>query len=241
MNNLQALGSMALVALLFGGCAANDVAVKRQTETETKVEHLFQVVGGLEARLNELYTRQSVLEKRNDQQAKSMQELSDKIQGLTEPHLSQQSKSQGLSGAQTPKVEMVNPASTVKVKDTGPPQAYLKAFGLYSANNFSDAVVAFERFIHEQPSNEYVPNATYWIGECYYSHSDLAKALVAFQKVVDGWPRHPKASDALLKLGYSYSALKQQDKAKAAFEGLIRNYPGSPAAIKARERLLSNN
>lgn len=82
-----------------------------------------------------------------------------------------------------------------------------------------------------------MPNATYWIGECYYSVSDLDKALVAFQKVLDAWPRHPKASDALLKIGYSYTALKQQDKAKAAFEGLIRSYPGSP--VKARERLMS--
>lgn len=54
MNNLQVLGSLALVTMLLGGCAANDMLVKRQTESETKIEHLFQVAGGLEARLNRL-------------------------------------------------------------------------------------------------------------------------------------------------------------------------------------------
>jgi len=241
MNNLQVLGNLTLVTILLGGCAANDLTVKRQTEAETKVEHLFQVVGGLEARLNELYGRQSALEERNDLQTRSMQELSDKVHGLTEVNRNLQIKLQAVPSVATPKVEVVNPDSTSKVKDTGPPQEYVKAFGLYSANNFMEAVQAFERFVKEQPSSEYVPNATYWIGECYYSRSDLPKALAAFQKVLDGWPRHPKASDALLKIGYSYTALKQQDKAKAAFEGLIRSYPGSPATIKARERLMSNN
>jgi tol-pal system protein YbgF len=242
MNNLQALGRLALVTLLLGGCAANDVMVKRQTETETKVEHLFQVLGGLEGRLNELSGRQTALEEKDSQQTKLFQELSDKINTLSEANRSLQVRLQGIPAVVvTPKVEVVNPDPPSKSKDTGPPQAYLKAFGLYSTNNFTAAVHAFEQFLKEQPSSDYVPNATYWIGECYYSSSDLPKALVAFQKVLDSWPRHPKASDALLKIGYSYSALKQHDKAKAAFEGLIRSYPGSPAAVKARERLMSSS
>lgn len=239
MINLHAMGSLALVIVLLGGCAANDMMVKRQTESETKVEHLFQVVGGLEARLNELNGKQSALEERNDQQSRNVQELSDKVQALIEANRVMQQKLQTVPEAVTPKVEVVNPETGSKIKDTGPPQAYVKAFGLYSANNFADAIQAFELFIKAHPSSEYVPNATYWIGECHYSGSDLPKALVSFQKVLDTWPRHPKASDALLKIGYSYSALKQQEKAKTAFESLIRSYPGSPAAIKARERLMS--
>lgn len=239
MNNLQVLGSLALVTMLLGGCAANDMLVKRQTESETKIEHLFQVAGGLEARLNELYGRQTAFDDKYSQQEKQLQELVANVQALTEANRALQAKYQALPAVVTPKVEVVNPEPASKVKDTGPPQAYVKAFGLYSANNFSEAVKAFEQFVKEHAASDYVPNATYWIGECYYSVSDLDKALVAFQKVLDAWPRHPKASDALLKIGYSYTALKQQDKAKAAFEGLIRSYPGSPAAVKARERLMS--
>ncbi len=241
MKHLQKLGLLMSGALLFGGCAANDLAVKRQTETEAKVEHLFQVAGGLEARLNELSGRLATLEERDTQRSTVFKELSDGVRELKEVNQALQAKVQATAVVATPKVEVVNPDPAPKGKDAGPPSGYVKAFGLYSANNFTGAIQAFELFLKEQPTSDYVPNAHYWIGECYYSISDLPKALTAFQKVVDGWPRHLKASDALLKIGYSYAAQKQPDKAKTSFERLIRSYPASPAAIKARERLMSSD
>jgi tol-pal system protein YbgF len=242
MRQLHLLNMLALATLLLGGCAANDVMVKRQTETDTKVEHLYQVVGGLEARFNEVSGRLAALEEKDDQRAKLFKELSDGVRELKDSNQALQLKvQQTATVVATPKVELVNPDSPTKVKDGGPPQTYVRAFGLYSTNNFPAAIQAFEAFLKESPTSEYVPNAYYWIGECYYSSSDVPAALVAFQKVVDGWPKHPKASDALLKIGYSLSARKQQDKAKAIFERLIRSYPGSPAAVKARERLMSND
>ena len=241
MNHLQKLGLLTLGTLLLGGCAANDLAVKRQTETETKVEHLFQISGGIEARLNELSGRLATLEEKEAQRTTLFKELSDGIRELKEVNQALQAKVQNVAVVATPKVEVVNPDPAPKGKDAGPPQGYVKAFGLYSTNNFAAAIQAFELFLKEQPASEYTPNAYYWIGECYYSRSDLPNALKAFQKVVDTWPRHQKASDALLKIGYSYVAQKQQDKAKASFERLIRSYPASPAAIKARERLMSSD
>lgn len=235
MHGMVTLGAL---LMLLNGCGANDLVVKRQTETETRVEHLFQVAGGIEARLNELTTRLATLEEQDAQRAKVFRELSDGVRELKEVNQALQSKVQTAAVPATPKVEVVNPDTPVRGKDSGPPAAYLKAFGLYSANNFAAAIVAFEQFLKESPAGEYTPNAHYWIGECHYSSSDLPKALVAFQKVVDGWPRHAKAADALLKIGYSQVALKQPAKARIAFERLIRQYPGSPATVKARERLM---
>jgi tol-pal system protein YbgF len=236
MRGMISLGG--LLALL-NGCAANDLVVKRQTETETRVEHLFQVAGGVEARLNELTSRLATLEEQETQRTKLFRELAEGVRELKEVNQALQSKAQTAAMSGTPKVEVVNPeAPSARGKDAGPPAAYLKAFGLYSANNFAAAITAFEQFLKESPSGEYTPNAHYWIGECHYSSSELHKALVSFQKVVDGWPQHPKAADALLKIGYSQAALKQPAKARAAFERLIRHYPGSPATVKARERLM---
>ncbi len=227
------------VALLLGGCGANDLVVKRQTETETRVEHLFQVTGGFESRLNELSTRLAALEEQDAQRGALVRELAENVHDLKQSNQILQSKVQTVAVGTTPKVEVVNPDMAGRPKESnGPPAAYLKAFGLYSANNFTAAIPAFEKFLASSPAGEYTPNAQYWIGECYYSISDIPKALAAFQKVVDGWPRHAKAPDALLKIGYSEVALKQRDKARAAFERLIRQYPGSPAAVKARERLM---
>lgn len=229
---------MVMTALLLGGCAANDLVVKRQTETETRVEHLFQVAGGIEARLNELTARLVTLEEQDAQRAKTMRELSEGVRELKEVNQALQSKVQTVAGAATPKVEVVNPEGTGRSRDAGPPPAYIKAFGLYSANNFAAAITAFEQFLKTNPNSEYTPNALYWIGECYYTSSDLTKALASFQKVVEGWPKHPKAADALLKIGYCQAALKQPAKARTSFEQVIRQYPGSPAAVKARERLM---
>lgn len=225
--------------VLLGGCAANDLVVKRQTETDAKVEHLFQTIGGLEARLNELNGRMTSLEEKGAAQQKAMQAVEEQLRGLKEAQQALQTKGQVDQAGTVPKIELVNPDPPAKSRDSGPPAAYVKAFGLYSANNFSAAVTAFEKFIHDSPASDFVPNAWYWIGECHYSSSDLTQALAAFKKVPDGWPRHPKAADALLKIGYSHAALKQPEKARMAFEQVIRSYPGSPAALKARERLMA--
>lgn len=225
--------------VLLGGCAANDLMVKRQTETDVKVEHLFQTIGGLEARLNELNSRMASLEEKGAAQQKTLQTVEEQLRGLKEAQQAAQTKGQSDAAGAVPKIELVNPDPPAKSRDSGPPAAYVKAFGLYSANSFSAAITAFEKFIQESPASDFVPNAWYWIGECHYSSSDLTQALVAFKKVPDGWPRHPKAADALLKIGYSHAALKQPDKARTAFEQVIRSYPGSPAALKARERLMA--
>lgn len=234
MRWMQGMASVGGLLVLLNGCGANDLVVKRQTETETRVEHLFQVAGSVEGRLNELTVRLAALEEQEAQRAKLTQELAASVRELKEARVG--ALAPAVSGI--PKVEVVNPEQPVRGKDAGPSASYLKAFGLYSANNFSAAITAFEQFLKETPTGDYVPNAHYWIGECHYSNSDLPKALASFQKVVDGWPQHAKAADALLKIGYSQAALKQPAKARAAFERLIRQYPGSPATVKARERLM---
>ena len=109
-----------------------------------------------------------------------------------------------LLSQQTPpaKIEVVNQEAPAKGRDSGPPADYVKAFGLYSANNFPEAITAFETFLKNNPQSEYAANALYWIGECHYSLSDLPKAKDIFFKVAGNYPNSPKAPDALLKLGY---------------------------------------
>jgi len=240
MRCLGMLGVLLAGMQLLAGCAANDLLVKRQTETEARVEHVFQIMGGFEARLNELTDRIAKAEEKSAARGAEFQALDESVRtALQEINRLLQAKRHAEPSASVPKVELLNPDPPAKGKDSGPPPAYLKAFGLYSANNFSGAIKAFEQFILDSPASEYVPNAHYWIGECYYSSSDLPQALTAFNAVLEKWPRHPKAADALLKIGYSHGALKQPEKARSAFDLLLKKYPGSPAAIKARERLMA--
>lgn len=231
--------SYLFLSVFLSGCAANDLMVKRQAESETKVEHLIQASKKSEQRQNELA---ATLQMQNNR----LQSLSGEIRQLRDDNRELMSSRDELKArvmalaqqSQTPKVEIVNPSSPGKsAREPGPPAEYLKAFGLYSANNFLAAIESFESFLKNNPQSDYAANAVYWIGECHYTLSDLPKAKEAFLKVVDSYPKSSKAPDALLKLGYTLSASNEKEKATAVFEKTITLYPSSSAAIKARERL----
>jgi len=223
------------------GCAANDLMLKRQSESEAKVEHLIQSDKKAEARMNELSGQ---LQARDDQAkatASQIAQLQETIRGLRSAQDELKARLAILAQqTATPKIEVINQETTPKSKDTGPPAEYVKAFGLYSANNFAGAITAFETFLKNNPQSDYAANALYWIGECHYSLSDLPKSKEIFFKVAGTYPNSSKAPDALLKLGYTLAAMKEKDKAHAIFESLIKSYPSSPAAVKARERLTAN-
>ena len=223
------------------GCASNDLMLKRQSESEAKVEHLIQSGKKTELRLNELSGQ---IQTRDEQAKSTASQITQFQETIRELRAAQDElKARFILLAQqtaTPKIEVVNQEPAPKGKDSGPPAEYVKAFGLYSTNNFAGAIAAFEAFMKNSPQSDYAANALYWIGECHYSLSDLPRAKEVFFRVAGTYPNSPKAPDALLKLGYTLSAQKEKEKAQAIFESLIKSYPSSPAATKARERLTAN-
>lgn len=226
-------------SLSFSGCAANDLMVKRQVESEAKIEFLIQSSKKAEQRHNELAGLLQVQDERLQSTVGEIKLLKDENRDLRTSGAELKARFANLTQQlQTPKVEIVNQPSPAKAtRETGPPAEYLKSFGLYSANNFPAAIESFEAFLKNNPQSDYAANAVYWIGECHYTLSDLPKAKEAFLKVVDNYPKSSKLPDALLKLGYTLSALKEKEKATGIFEKIIKAYPSSPAATKARERL----
>lgn len=228
-----------LLSLLLSGCVTNDLMVKRQSESEAKIEFLIQSSKKADQRHNELAGLIQTLNEQLLSVSGETKQLKDENRELRSSRDELAARVAALAQQfQTPKVEIVNQPSAAKpAKDSGPPADYLKSFGLYSANNFAAAIESFEAFIKNNPQSDYAANALYWIGECHYSLSDLDKAKESFLKVADSYPKSPKAPDALLKLGYTLAALKDKEKAAAAFERIISSYPSSPAAVKARERL----
>jgi|APIni6443716594_1056825.scaffolds.fasta_scaffold110222_2 tol-pal system protein YbgF len=227
--------------LVLTGCAANDLMLKRQSETEAKVEHLIQAVRKGDQRANELAGQIQSQDDQTKAIATQIKRLEDTIRELRTSQDELKARFTLLSQQASPsKIEIVNQESPTKGRDAGPPADYMKAFGLYSANNFPEAITAFDTFLKNNPQSEFAANALYWVGECHYSLSDMTNAKEIFFKVAGTYPNSPKAPDALLKLGYSLAAMKENDKARATFEKLIKSYPSSPAAAKARERLTAN-
>jgi len=228
-----------LLSVFLSGCAANDLIIKRQSEAEAKIEFLIQSSKKAEQRHNELAVALQVQDERLQAVTGEIKLLKDEHRDLKTSRDELKARVASLARQlQTPKVEIVNQPSPVKaVRESGPPADYLKSFGLYSANNFSGAIVSFESFLKNNPHSDYAANALYWIGECHYTLADLPKAKEAFMKVVEQYPKSYKMPDALLKLAYTLSAMKEKEKAAVLFERIITSYPSSPAAIKARERL----
>jgi len=233
--------SCLVLCLSLTGCAANDLMLKRQSESEAKVEQLIQASRKSDVRINELSGQ---LQARDEQAKATASQITQFQETIRELRRSQDElKARVMLLAQqtgTPKIEVVNQDSTPKGKETGPPAEYVKAFGLYSSNNFAGAITAFDTFLKNNPQSDYAANALYWIGECHYTLSDLPRAKETFFKVAGNYPNSSKAPDALLKLGYTLAAMKEKDKANGIFENLIKSYPSSPAASKARERLTAN-
>lgn len=227
------------LSLCLSGCAANDLVVKRQAESEAKIEFLVQSSKKAEQRQNELAALLQVQDDRLQSVSGEIKQLRDENRDLRASRDELKARVMGLAQQlQTPKVEIVNPPSPAKTtRESGLPAEYIKAFGLYSANNFPAAIEAFESFLKNNPQSDYAANAVYWIGECHYTLSDLPKAKEAFMKVVESYPKSSKTPDALLKLGYTLSALKEKEKATGIFERIVTSYPSSAAAVKARERL----
>lgn len=227
------------LSLFLSGCAANDLMVKRQAESEAKIEFLIQSSKKVEQRHNELAVLLQVQDERLQSVTGEIKQLRDENRDLRASRAELDVRVARLATqSQTPKVEIVNQPSPAKTtREAGPPAEYLKSFGLYSANNFPAAIKSFESFLTNNPQSDYAANAVYWIGECHYTLSDLPKAKEAFLRVVEDYPKSSKTPDALLKLGYTLSAMNEKETAAAIFERIITSYPSSPAAIKARERL----
>jgi tol-pal system protein YbgF len=132
----------------------------------------------------------------------------------------------------TPPVAVAEPGTV-----SDPQAAYQKAFRLYMADKFTDALAGFEGFLTAYPSHEYAANAQYWIGECLYSLKNYEWSLAAFNKVVSAYPKSSKVPDALLKGAFALFSMQQPDKGREMLHRLVDTYPRSAAAAKAKERL----
>lgn len=229
--------AVALIVMI-SGCANTDLVMKKQTETDARLERLVQGNAAVNSQLAELTREMNDLEAQVKSNTSGLAELKPAIGRMRDDvdAISRQKSSDAASNA-VPRIEVVNRDPSPGDKDASAQNAYMKAFGLYSANNYPGAIEAFSSFIKSYPKSEYAGNAMYWIGECHYTQQEFPKAINAFNRVLTEYPKGNKVPDAILKIGFSYISINDQAKAKVALQNLIDKYPNSQAAAKARERL----
>jgi tol-pal system protein YbgF len=235
-------GFLAIVLCgMISGCSSSDVIMKKQMETDARLQKLAQENMVLNAQLADLTKEMNDLQAQVKSNSTDLGELKPASSEMADTVESVPAKKEpDIISAAVPRIEVVNKDTSPGDKDSRAQNAYMKAFGLFSANNYPGAIEAFGAFIKTYPDSEYAGNATYWIGECHYTQHDYPKAITAFNKVLTGYPKGSKVPDAMLKIGFSHINMNEPVKARAMLQSLIDKYPNSQAAVKARERLNRN-
>lgn len=225
--------------LALCGCANQDALLRKQAELESRLETLAKGSSLSNQQINALSNDLSILQDQSKKNSSEIRELRETVINLQATAEERIEKKAVRADVPPPKIEVINSSAEGEKRSRTDVRAeeYMKAFGLYSANRFDEAIESFTAFIKAYPDSEYSANAQYWIGECYYTRTNLPKALEAFKKVISTYPNGNKVPDAMLKAGYTLFALKQRDSATAMLESLVQRFPENPAAVKAREKL----
>ena len=85
-----------------------------------------------------------------------------------------------------------------------------------------------------------VPEAQYYLAECYFQRNQFADASLAYDTVIKKYSTSSSAPGAYLKQGICFSKLNQGAAAKARMQELIKKYPNSPEAARAKAFLKNN-
>lgn len=227
-----------MIPAALTACAANDVIVQRQGSLEGRLEQVMQAqisnkseLAGLSLQIKEL----------KEQLAKSAS-MAKETQAGHEALLSRVN----LLASRLERAEAPRPSATIEIVNRGDETAgreeslqgeYMKAFGLFSVDNYAAAADAFNSFIANHPESEYAANARYWLGECYFNTDRYKEAIDSFTKVLDMNPTARRAADTMLKTGLSWKKLDDPVKSSTTFRTLIDKYPESEAAVQARQQL----
>ena len=107
---------------------------------------------------------------------------------------------------------------------------YQQGQSLLKNKQYDAAATVFKKMLATTPQGDLAPNASYWLGECYYATGRYAEAAAEFKRCAASYPKSNKAPDALLKLSYSYDRLENGHQAMVVLEQLLAKYPNSNSA-----------
>ncbi|MGE9984457.1 tol-pal system protein YbgF [Desulfovibrio sp. SGI.169] len=110
----------------------------------------------------------------------------------------------------------------------------------YNARKYDEAQRSFTDFLKNYKDHNLVPEAQYYLAECYFQRNQFADAALAYDTVIKKYPTSSRAPGAYLKQGISFGKLNQGAAAKARMQELIKKFPNSPEAARAKNFLKTN-
>ena len=114
---------------------------------------------------------------------------------------------------------------------------YKEAFDLFQKKVYHDAIKKFSEFIASYSGTPLIPNAYYWLGECYMGIKDYEMAILNFNEVIKKYPNSEKAPRALLSQADAFFNLKEKENAIIALKKVKQLYPKSEEAKIADRKL----
>lgn len=118
-------------------------------------------------------------------------------------------------------------------------EMYDRAQDEYKKGRYDAAVTAFRMVLTQYPQSSLVPNAHFWIAECYIKARDFGRGIEEYEQVITRYPKSGKAATALYKKAAVLLELNKKEAAKTALRQLIANYPESDDFQRARIKLAS--
>jgi len=109
---------------------------------------------------------------------------------------------------------------------------------LMKAQQYTQALKLWKKFVQNYPSSDKIAYAYYWMGELYIFDEKSDSAKECFQHLIDQYPAHSKTPEAFLKIGQLEMRLGHYEKARFLLKTLIQQYPYAQATHLAKKSLV---
>jgi tol-pal system protein YbgF len=116
-------------------------------------------------------------------------------------------------------------------------QMYDQAAQDLTQGRYDLALQGFREFVSRYPKAELADNAQYGVGESFFARSQFDSAAAEYARVEVQYPQGDKVPAALYKLALSQEKLGRPTDSRATLERLVRRFPLSGEAQLAKERL----
>ena len=114
---------------------------------------------------------------------------------------------------------------------------YTSARSLLVTDQYNQAINLFLNYLDVYPENNYVPDATYWLGRAYAAKGDRHNAKKVFVGFQHDYVLHHKFSNSLYELAIIEHELKEDKRATLLLKSMIKKFPNHNSIIQAKALL----
>lgn len=116
-------------------------------------------------------------------------------------------------------------------------KAFAEADALTKSAKHKEAFAAYDAFLKEYPTSNFVPDALYGMGYAQFALKNYKSSIATQQKLIDGHADHPRVPEAMYNVANSQIQLGQVTNAKKTLKELIAKHPNAEVIPTAQKRL----